>query len=36
MRKAELLAKPSLKYWEKEVLEILDRLPKKADELIAK
>ena len=36
IRKAELLAKSTLKHWEKEVLEILDRLPKMADELLAK
>jgi len=36
MRKAELLAKSNLKHWEKELLEILDRLPKKVDELLAK
>jgi len=35
MRKAELLAKNSLRDWEKELLEMLDKLPKKASDLLA-
>jgi len=35
MRKAELLAKSHLKEWEKELLEMLDKLPERADELLA-
>jgi len=34
MRKAELLAKGSLKPWERELLEYLDKMPKKADEFL--
>jgi aerotaxis receptor len=35
MRKAELLEKKALKEWEKELLEILDKLPEKAKDLLA-
>jgi len=35
IRKAELLAKQHLKDWEKELLEMLDKLPQKADDLLA-
>jgi len=34
MRKAELLAKSTLKDWEKELLKKLDELPEKADDLL--
>jgi len=35
VRKEELLRKSTLKDWEKELLEMLDKLPKNADELLA-
>jgi PAS domain S-box-containing protein len=35
MRKAELLEKNSLRDWEKELLEKLDKLPKNAEDLLA-
>ena len=35
VRKEELLRKKALKEWEKELLEILDKLPQKADNLLA-
>jgi len=34
MRKAELLAKNSLKDWEKELLSVIDKLPKSVDDLL--
>lgn len=35
MRKAELLEKKALKDWEKELLDMLDKLPNKAEDLLA-